>query len=312
MIKTKDSNIYIVMYHYVREIKNSKFPNIKGLEFSNFKKQINYFIKNFNIISNADLIEILETKKIPKKKSIFLTFDDGYKDHWEYVFPYLYKKKIPGCFYPPVQVIKKKKVLDVNKIHFILDREQNREKILNLIFEYMKKYLNKDKDFFNFKNINLKSRYDDKKTTLIKRLLQNHLPQRYRQKITDKIFEKILNIRESEFAQKLYMNSSQIKEMYKNNMGFGSHGDNHIWWQYLSYENQVKEIKKSINFFKKNKIYDDNFSVCFPYGSYNLDTVKILKNFNIKFALTTQLGSLNKNNIKKKFHLPRYDTNDFR
>ena len=115
MIKTKDSNIYIVMYHYVREIKNSKFPNIKGLEFSNFKKQINYFIKNFNIISNADLIEILETKKIPKKKSILLTFDDGYKDHWEYVFPYLLKKKIPGCFYPPVQVIKKKKFLMLTK-----------------------------------------------------------------------------------------------------------------------------------------------------------------------------------------------------
>ena len=72
MIKTKDSNIYIVMYHYVREIKNSKFPNIKGLEFSDFKKQINYLIKNFNIISNADLIEILEKKKYRKKSLFFL------------------------------------------------------------------------------------------------------------------------------------------------------------------------------------------------------------------------------------------------
>ena len=45
MIKTNNNNIYIVMYHYVREIKNSKFPNLKGLEFEDFKKQINYFIK---------------------------------------------------------------------------------------------------------------------------------------------------------------------------------------------------------------------------------------------------------------------------
>jgi len=52
MIKTKNYNIYIVMYHYVREIKKSKYPNIKGLEFEDFKKQINYFLNNFNILSN--------------------------------------------------------------------------------------------------------------------------------------------------------------------------------------------------------------------------------------------------------------------
>ena len=66
MIKTNNNNIYIVMYHYVREIKNSKFPNLKGLEFEDFKKQINYFIKNFNIISHSDLVEILNTKKFQK------------------------------------------------------------------------------------------------------------------------------------------------------------------------------------------------------------------------------------------------------
>ena len=43
MIKTVNNNIHIVMYHYVRNIKKSKHPNLKGLEFNNFKKQINYY-----------------------------------------------------------------------------------------------------------------------------------------------------------------------------------------------------------------------------------------------------------------------------
>ena len=47
------------MYHYVREIKNSKYPNLKGLEFHEFKKQINYFSKKFNVLSNKDFVEIL-------------------------------------------------------------------------------------------------------------------------------------------------------------------------------------------------------------------------------------------------------------
>ena len=34
------------MYHFVREIKKSSFPNIKGLEFSSFKNQIDFLKKS--------------------------------------------------------------------------------------------------------------------------------------------------------------------------------------------------------------------------------------------------------------------------
>ena len=82
------------MYHYVREIKKSKYPNLKGLEFDEFKNQILYFKKNFNILNNEQFCEIINTKVVPKKKSVLLSFDDGYQDHFNYVFPYLKKKKI--------------------------------------------------------------------------------------------------------------------------------------------------------------------------------------------------------------------------
>lgn len=300
------------MYHYVREIKKSKFQNLKGLEFQDFKKQINFFIKNFNIISHNDLVEILRTKKIPKKKSILLTFDDGYIDHWKYVFPYLREKKITGNFYPPVQVIKNNKMLDVNKIHFILEKEQDRKKILKSIFKYTNKYLNKDENSLNLNKIETKNRYDDKETVIIKRLLQTHLPLKIREKITNKIFNEIVNHSEESFSKKLYMNTKNIKEMFNNKMSFGSHGNNHYWWENLNYHDQERELKTSINFFKRIKVYDGNFSVCYPYGSYNLNTIKMIKKNNIKFALTTRVGSLNKNSIRYNFELPRHDTNDFK
>ena len=253
MIRTAASRIYIVMYHYVREIKKSKFSNLKGLEFEDFKKQIDYFKKNFNIISNQDFVEILKTKKIPKKKSIFLTFDDGYIDHWRYVFPYLRKKKVSGCFYPPVEAIKNNKILEVNKIQFILEKEKNTQKILNKIFYLSKKYFNRDEDSLEISKIDTKSRYDKKETILIKRLLQNHLPKLMREKITKKLFHLILNINEKEFAKKLYINENQIKEMYNNNMSFGSHGYEHVWWNKLDYKSQSDQLNKSLNYFKKIK-----------------------------------------------------------
>ena len=300
------------MYHYVREIKNSKFRNLKGLEFKDFKKQINFFIKHFNIISHNDLVEILQTKKIPKKKSILLTFDDGYIDHWKYVFPYLREKRITGNFYPPVQVIKNNKVLDVNKIHFILEKELDRKKILKSIFKYTNKYLNKDEYSLNLNKIETKNRYDDKETVIIKRLLQTHLPLKIREKITNKLFNEIVSHSEESFSKKLYMDTKNIKEMFSNKMSFGSHGNNHYWWENLSNHDQERELKTSINFFKSIKVYDSNFSVCYPYGSYNLNTIKMIKKNNIKFALTTKVGSLNKKNIRYNFELPRHDTNDFK
>ena len=312
MIKTVNNNIHIVMYHYVRNIKKSKYPNIKGLEFSDFRKQIAYLKKNFNLLSNNQFIEILNSRKIPKKKSILLTFDDGYRDHFEYVFPFLKKQDVSAVFYPPIMCIKNKAVLDVNKIHFILEKEENRDKILNLIFLYVKKILNKNPQQIGIEKINLFSRYDDKKTILIKRLLQNHLPLPYRKKIADKIFKDIVNYSEEEFSKILYMNKNNIQELYKNNFSIGSHGYNHYWWEKINKNEQEMEIKKSINYFKKIKVFDKNFSVCYPYGSYNLQTLNLLKKYKIKYALTTKVGSVNQKNIKKVYELPRFDTNDFK
>tara|TARA_B100001057_G_scaffold135933_1_gene135416 strand:- start:946 stop:1884 length:939 start_codon:yes stop_codon:yes gene_type:complete len=312
MIKTENNKIYIVMYHYVREIKKSKYPNLKGLEYNEFKRQIDYFEKNFNILSNDQISEILVSKKIPKKKSILLTFDDGYKDHYKYVYPYLIKKKISAIFYPSVMCVKNKKVLDVNKIHFLLEKEQDRDKLLNLIFFFTKKILNKDPDELKLDKIILKGRYDDNKTILIKRLLQNHLPLPERERIVNKVFNYVLDIDEKDFSSSLYMNSKDIIELYNNNFTIGSHGYNHFWWGKINKNLQEEEIKKSINFFKKIKVFDKNFSVCFPHGSYNTETNKLLEKYKIKFALTTKVGHVNKNNIRNKFRLPRFDTNDFK
>ena len=87
-----NSNINVVMYHYVRK-KEKKYPNLRILEYNKFRSQIDYLCENFNILSKNEFLEIIDSKKIPYKPSVLLTFDDGYKDHYDYVFPYLLKKK---------------------------------------------------------------------------------------------------------------------------------------------------------------------------------------------------------------------------
>ena len=306
----KNKNIYIIMYHYVREVKHSNYPNLKALELNEFKKQISFFKKNFNFIDQNNLEEIISSKKIPNKPSILLTFDDGLIDHYKYVFPILLKNKISGCFYPSIRALKQNEVLEVNKIQFILEKEKDRKKILseieaNLIKlsgEKLEKFYNKIKQW---------SRFDDKDTFFIKQLLQHLLHTKIRNKITNKLFQKTVNKEEKDFASKLYMSSKNIKEMYLNKMFIGLHGSDHLWLKYLNKNEQEREIKNSLSFFSKIGI-KNNISMAYPYGSYNKITLNLLKKYKIKFAFTTKPGSINSNNLMKRYLFPRYDTNDFK
>ena len=49
-----------------------------------------------------------------------MTFDDGYLDHFVNVFPVLFDEKLQGSFYPPLAPVRERKLLDVNRVHFIL------------------------------------------------------------------------------------------------------------------------------------------------------------------------------------------------
>ena len=80
-------NITIVMYHFVRDLENSKFPRINALLDNEFVEQINFLNKNFNIISIDQCIDTLKSKESLPENSCVLTFDDGYIDHFNVVFP---------------------------------------------------------------------------------------------------------------------------------------------------------------------------------------------------------------------------------
>ena len=111
-MKFSQKNAYSIMYHYVRDEKKNKLKHLNFLNFKKFKDQINFFLKNFLIVNYEEFSDIIRNKKIYNKPPLVLTFDDGYIDHYKYVFPYLLKKKIKGLFYPSAKVIEKKFVLD--------------------------------------------------------------------------------------------------------------------------------------------------------------------------------------------------------
>lgn len=112
--------LFVVMYHYTRDLKHSRYPEIKGLDVSLFREQIEFMKQQFNIVSMEQVIEAVERHADLPDKALLLTFDDGYVDNYTFAFPILEEFGIQGSFFIPGKTFATHQLLNVNKIHYIL------------------------------------------------------------------------------------------------------------------------------------------------------------------------------------------------
>ena len=115
---TDNNKLTTVMYHYVRDLNKSKFPNIKGLDLALFNKQIDYLQARYNIVTIESVINHIEGRHNLPSKPLLLTFDDGFADHYNNVFPVLMSRGIYACFYVSAKCIVEKIVLDWNNKNY--------------------------------------------------------------------------------------------------------------------------------------------------------------------------------------------------
>ena len=300
------TEITAVTYHYVREIKNSKYPNLKGLEYTKFKNQLDYLAKNFKFV---DPSELYHHNKF-SENSCLLTFDDGFKDHIDYVLPELKKRKIKAIFFPPALPIEKETVLNTHLLHFILEKTQDFKKLNRELFQILKENDFTDSEIKKlWENNNYRNKFDNSDVSFFKRLLQKVLPLNLRDKITKKLFEEKCRKSLKSFSNELYMNKQNLNEMIREGMTIGSHSYNHYWLNTLNKEEQNKELDLSIKFLENLGLNLKNWIMCYPYGAYNDDTISLLKTKKCSFAFTTKEGKANL--VEEPYELKRQDTNEF-
>ena len=305
------NSLTIIMYHYVRPIKNSQYPEIKGLELEGFRRQLNYLSSKYSMITAEQLIANSLGKEDLPKNACYLTFDDGFKDHIEYVMPELLSRKLQGSFFPPANAIEKREMLNVHAIHFILASGTNDKKLVNeinnacLVLGLTKSNLNSLQNVWA-----VPSKNDNADIVYAKCMLQHVLPENDRSKIISDLFKKYVRKNMNELADELYMSLSDIKNLINNGMYVGSHGSSHRWLNKESKSNQETDIKSSLKFLKKVGAPIKNWIMCYPYGGYNKDTLNILKSNNCSVGLTSVSG-LAELNYSKMLELKRLDANVF-
>ena len=312
------NKLYISMYHYTRHIKNSRYPAIKGLETEDFKRQLDFFKGNFNVITMEEVIEaVLKGRKLPEK-ALLLTFDDGYTDNYTVALPLLLERGLQGSFFVPAKPLVDGGLLEVNKIHFTLAKGDEKD-IVRDILDYSLKIKEKIREKLNiadrdvseelYKRYAVSNGRDSVDTSFIKKMLQEVLPAENRTEIIDILFDKYVEVSEEVLANELYVNKTQLKVMKKLGMFIGVHGYEHNHLALLTEEEQKKDLEKALSVMGEF-IDEDAWVMNYPYGSYNETTLRLIKSRGAVLGLTTKRGIAD---IKpdSALELARFDCNDF-
>jgi peptidoglycan/xylan/chitin deacetylase (PgdA/CDA1 family) len=300
------------MYHYVRNLDKSRYPGINALGKSEFNYQLDYLQEEYNIVSIEDCRKaIYDEQSLPSNPAL-LTFDDGFSDHYATVFPELKARGISAAFFPPAEPIINDTVLNVHKIHFVLANCDDINSLLDAIYEAINRHRNE----FNleypekyYDRLAEPGRWDPEEVVFVKRLLQRELSYDARSTILDNMFEQFVDVEEKVLSQELYMTIPQLQVMINSGMEVGSHTYSHRWLETLSRRKQREEVTRSVAFLEAIGADITDWTMCYPYGSYDEKTLDILSDTNCDLALTTDNGvaHLHKGNA---FTLERLDTND--
>lgn len=285
------STVTTVCYHYVRPIRGSRWPRIRGLELDDFRSQLAYLKRNYTIVSLPDVINALDGGELPDNACL-LTFDDGYLDHYQNVFPLLHDAKVSGAFFPIGASVLGRSVANVNKVHWIVAHP-----LRSVIVEHIKQ---------QHHLMPCESRWDDPETAAIKKALQT-----YAADCVDPLFGLVAE-HEPWLADELYMTAEHVRVMVANGMHFGVHGWQHERFSRMTESQQANDLDNSIRFLRSLNALPERWAMCYPYGAYkdhNEITRRLLRDRGCAIAFTTVKGS-GSPLACDPLTLPRLDTND--
>lgn len=321
MNKLFSNQIPVFMYHHIRP---KDFLTDLCVSTSSFEEQLKYIVSHgYRGIFTSELVEKYENQK-SLRKSVVLTFDDGYIDNYLYAFPLLYKYGVKATIFIITGLIAKKVHDSPITLHYSHDE-------INRIWAERG---DASDHFLNWHE--MKEMVD---SGLIE--LQSHGNLHFRHFVSDEpigifyksdpwffplciggnvregmplfasesslssrrftIHEKILEICYKKYNEyKNVMPINDISELLKNHLIYlkqemGEIGD---FESQLNYEKRVREdLENSV------KLIMDNVGtipsvLAYPWGSFNDDLIRIAKALGFKGAFT--LGRCKNNNFPDK------------
>lgn len=297
-----------VMYHYVRPSAPG-LPHFPYLSLTNFERQLDDFARDYGFVDREGFS--CWAAGGPAPEGVLLTFDDGLRDHLDFVLPVLQARELFGLFYVSSGPAHTGRVLDVHKVHLALGRIGSQAALAWLKFEAPE--LLTIAEGGGHAASHYTHQTADAATKTLKQLFNWQLTAEERGGVLDRLFDHAFQGAPPRW-QEFYIDERGVRALSDAGMGVGPHSHTHELPIQLSPGRQREEVLLSSEFVE---LYGGSrdWGYCYPYGAraaFSEETEKAVAEAGCPFAfafeaqdITTPLAEA------ERFALPRHNCNAF-
>jgi peptidoglycan/xylan/chitin deacetylase (PgdA/CDA1 family) len=239
--------LVIPYYHMVCD---EQVPHVKHLyryrDVRQFTKDLDFFLSHYEPVTLEDLFQHLNGNRSLPKRSLLLTFDDGFREMYDVVAPILKAKGVPATFFLTTGFID-----NVDMAHHCK---------FSLLVEHLAQISNSDVEM-QVQQILAEGR--KVRASIQSEMVSTRYAQRH-------LATEIARVCEYDFDQYLakhqpYLNSNHIHSLLKQGFSIGAHSVDHPLYSELPLEEQIRQTVESIRFLIER--FDlDHRAFAFPHS----------------------------------------------
>ncbi len=252
-----------VMYHYVREHEED-LPHFVYLHIDSFRAQLDHLEAECGFVGREEFLAAARGE-IPCPKGAVLTFDDGFRDHYDHVLPELVSRGLWGLFYIPTGVYENQRILDVHKTHLMLGAHGDETAMKHLAKAVERLDISKEA-VEKFTRITYHRQDNTAATNEFKRMLNYFADNEQRSRILETLEQSLPLPRD---ASSFYLDADQMDEMRRSGMLMGNHGHRHIVYSRHGREAVEEDIDLSTSRFDALVPGEPLRHFCYPYGAHS-------------------------------------------
>lgn len=297
-----------VMYHYVRPSADD-LPYFPYLSLADFERQLDDFAGSCGFVGRDNFVRWTEGGPAPE--GVLLTFDDGLRDHAEFVLPALQSRGLFGLFYVSSGPAMTGQLLDVHKVHLALGRLGAPAALAWLESNAPDCLPGKEERGGSISPYAHQT--SDETTKFLKQLFNWRLGAEERGGALGGLLDHAFAGAPPRW-QDFYLDERGMRELSDAGMGIGPHSHSHEVSIRLSPQRQLEEIRISSDFVELHG-GSRAWGYCYPFGlrsAFSQETERAVAEAGCPFAFAFEARDIATPLAEAdRFALPRYNCNAF-
>jgi peptidoglycan/xylan/chitin deacetylase (PgdA/CDA1 family) len=287
-----DRVLRVLKYQYIRDLPRTPFPRLNGTLFEDVRNDVKELASQFEIASLEASLDFLTGEYRPRRDLCLLTFDDGLKEHFDLVLPFLAERRIRGVFFLITSCLEEKIVSPEHMNDFL---------VAALGFEgFCDAFLAKvavGSDALSRGSVDpmrAAEAYpkDPPETARFKYLVDVQLDPDLRNRALRELFVAHIAA-EEEFSSSLYLTWTEARQMQKAGMSMGGHTHLHKPLSSLTPRELTLDLEMCHGAMARNLTPQPVLPFCYPGGdkhSFHVRAVRKIQELGYHCAFCTEGG----------------------